>query len=157
MYGISSIQTAVNSQYELNCPICQSQMILGESNKGGLYWKCSNCDYGRDFKQQYPKDGILRCQCGGSYRFVMKNQPRWVCTDNPKHYQVMRKGDLRLEKMAALIHTKKERKAVDAYFEAKAKEREEKRKSSGYTANKNLADNPAEEPKQLSLADLGLI
>ena len=38
----------------------------------------------------------------------------------------MREGDLRLEKMAALIPNKKERKIVDKYFSDKRKEREKK-------------------------------
>lgn len=158
MYGISNIQTAIDSQYELSCPICKSPMNLGESDKGGLYWKCSNCDYGRDFKQQYPVDGILRCQCGGLYQFAMKNQPRWVCSNNPKHYQIMRKGDLKLEKMAALIPTKRDRKAVDAYFEAKAKDREEKKRSTSTSAATSIAvSRPVGEGEQLSFADLGLM
>ncbi len=150
------IQSVTDKQYELICPICHGQMNLGESDKGGLYWKCSNCDYGRDLKQQYPVDGILRCQCGGLYRFAMKNQPRWACTNNPKHYHIVKKGDLRLKKMAALIPTNRERNAVDAYFESKKKNRPEKK--NGSTSNKEKEpDTPEEEVKQLTFEDLGLI
>ena len=46
----------------------------------------------------------------------MKNQPRLVCRNDPKHYQIIRFGDLKLPQMAAKIPTKKERKAVEAYF-----------------------------------------
>jgi len=155
MYGIPNIEKAIDSRYELSCPICHSQMNLGESDKGGLYWKCSNCDYGRDFKQQYPVDGILRCKCGGLYKFVMKNQPRWVCSVNPKHYQIMRKGDLKFEKMAALIPTKRERKAVDAYFEGKVKAREEKKR--GNTKKNTTQSVNIAEGEQLSLTDFGLM
>ena len=48
------------SQYELLCPICNNDMIIGESDKGGLYWRCPNCDFSRDFKQQYPVDGVIK-------------------------------------------------------------------------------------------------
>ena len=154
MYSIPNIQTAIDSTYELSCPICQSQMIYGESDKGGYYWKCSNCDYGRDFKQQYPIGGVLTCHCGSSYHFDMKNQPRWVCDSNPRHYQIMRKGDLKLEKMAALIPTKKDRKAVDAYFEAKAKEKERKKKTS---SKKAVPKAEVEEARQLKLSDFGIM
>ena len=54
----------------------------------------------------------------------MKNEPRWVCSENPKHYQKVRESDLKLEKMVALIPTKIARKEVEKYFAQKRKERE---------------------------------
>lgn len=100
--------------FELGCPICGGEMELNEAT--GLYWKCSACDYTRNANQQYPKDGVIRCDCGGEYAFSMKTQPRWVCKNNPKHYQKMREGDLMLGKMAALIPTMKAKREVEQYF-----------------------------------------
>lgn len=125
MFGINEINTAVekttqtDDEKELVCPICGGEMLICESDNGGIYWRCENKDYSRQPEQQYPKDGLLRCKCGAPYVFSMKSQPRWVCSENPKHYQIMRFGDLKLEKMAALIPTKKERREVDKYFKEK--------------------------------------
>lgn len=55
------------------------------------------------------------------YVFAMKNEPRWVCSEDSRHYQKMRESDLRLEKMAALIPTKAARSQVNKYFFAKKK------------------------------------
>ena len=96
-------------------------MIVKESNEGGIYWQCIAGDYSRNAEQQYPLDGILRCKCGAPYVFAMKNEPRWVCTADSRHYQKMRESDLKLEKMAALISTKAARSEVDKYFFAKKK------------------------------------
>lgn len=114
--GIPQLQTAVSQKDELQCPICGGEMLLLEGDNG-VFWKCINGDYSRDMEQPYPRDGVLRCRkCGGEYEFSMKNEPRWVCMENSKHYQKMRASDLRLEKMVAKIPTKRERKAVDDYF-----------------------------------------
>ena len=104
-----------NNAYEQECPICKSEMLIRESDAGGIYWLCANGDYSRSAEQPYPKDGILRCKCGAPYKFAMKNEPRWVCSVNPKHYQKMRKNDLNLVKMAALI-PKEDRGKVYTYF-----------------------------------------
>lgn len=61
--------------------------------------------------------------------FAMKNEPRWVCSEDSRHYQKMRESDLRLEKMAALIPTKAARSQVNKYFFAKKKEIEAKKKA----------------------------
>ena len=58
----------------------------------------------------------------------MKNEPRWVCSEDSWHYQKMRESDLRLEKMAALIPTKAARSQVNKYFFAKKKEEIEAKK-----------------------------
>ena len=50
----------------------------------------------------------------------MKNEPRWVCTENPKHYQKVNKSDLKLTKMLALI-SKADQKRVQKFFEEKQK------------------------------------
>lgn len=155
-YGVSGLESAIEAHYELFCPICHGQMIIGESDKGGIYWKCPECNYTRDIKQQYPIDGVMRCHCGGTYSFVMKNQPRWVCNENPKHYQIVKKADLRLEKMASLIKSKDDRVAVDAYFESKAKEKDEHTNYESAFKTENTP-NPIGETIQLSFADLGLM
>jgi hypothetical protein len=59
----------------------------------------------------------------------MKNEPRWVCSEDSRHYQKMRESDLKLEKMAALIPTKTARSQVNKYFFAKKKELEAKKKT----------------------------
>ena len=128
IFDIEHICKAVENTYEQICPICGSEMLVRESDDGGIYWQCVEGDYSRDAAQQYPLDGILRCKCGAPYKFAMKNEPRWVCTNDPKHFQKMRESDLKLKKMAELIPTKAARKEVDKYFAQKRKEREAKRK-----------------------------
>ena len=59
----------------------------------------------------------------------MKNEPRWVCSADSRHYQKMRESDLKLEKMAALIPTKAARSEVNKYFFAKKKALEAKKKA----------------------------
>lgn len=119
LFDIAHICGAIENAYEQKCPICGEEMIVKESSEGGIFWQCVAGDYSRDVTQQYPFDGVLRCKCGATYGFSMINEPRWVCSENPRHYQKMRKNDLKLEKMAALIPTKTARKAVDRYFAQK--------------------------------------
>lgn len=123
LFGIEHLCGATENDYELKCPICGGEMLAKEGADGGVYWECSEGDYSRNVKQQYPVDGILRCQCGAPYLFSMKKEPRWVCSENSKHYRKMRESDLKLEKMAALIPTKKARAEVDKYFAEKRKTR----------------------------------
>jgi ssDNA-binding Zn-finger/Zn-ribbon topoisomerase 1 len=115
LFDIDHLSDAVNNAYEQECPICRGEMLIRESDEGGIYWLCANGDYSRNAEQPYPKDGILRCKCGAPYKFAMKNEPRWVCSINPKHYQKMRKNDLNLVKMATLI-PKEDRGKVYTYF-----------------------------------------
>ena len=126
IYNIEHLCDVVHSTCERNCPICGEEMLVQESDEGGVFWKCINGDYSRSANQPYPVDGIMRCKCGAPYLFAMKNEPRWICSENPKHYQKMREQDLKLEKMAELIPTKKARKEVDRYFASKKKEQEKK-------------------------------
>ena len=137
-------------------------MQIGESDTGGIYWFCESKDYSRKANQQYPSDGILRCHCGAPYKFEMKNQPRWVCTADPKHYQIMREGDLKLPKMLALIPTKKALKEVEKYFKDKRaasgkahplKKPTAKTPSPKKPGAKNAALQP-EEADQISLFDI---
>lgn len=121
LFNIEHICGAIENTYEQRCPVCGEEMIVKESNEGGIYWQCVAGDYSRNAEQQYPLDGILRCKCGAPYVFAMKNEPRWVCTADSRHYQKMRESDLKLEKMAALISTKAARSEVDKYFFAKKK------------------------------------
>ena len=121
LFDIEHICNAVENAFEQKCPICGAEMIVKEGDEGGIYWQCVEGDYSRNANQQYPVDGILRCKCGAPYVFVMKNEPRWVCSADSKHYQKMRESDLKLEKMLALIPTKTARKEVDKYFAMKRK------------------------------------
>lgn len=123
IFDIEHICNAIENTYEQKCPICGYEMIIKESDDGGIYWQCVAGDYSRNAAQQYPLDGILRCKCGAPYVFAMKNEPRWVCSEDSRHYQKMRESDLKLEKMAALIPTKTVRKEVDRYFAQKREER----------------------------------
>lgn len=129
LFDIEHICNAIENTYEQKCPICGDEMIVKESDEGGIYWQCVAGDYSRNVAQQYPLDGILRCKCGAPYVFAMKNEPRWVCSEDSRHYQKMRESDLRLEKMAALIPTKAARSQVNKYFFAKKKEIEAKKKA----------------------------
>ena len=129
LFDIEHICNAIENTYEQKCPICGDEMIVKESDEGGIYWQCVAGDYSRNVAQQYPLDGILRCKCGAPYVFAMKNEPRWVCSEDSRHYQKMRESDLKLEKMAALIPTKAARSQVNKYFFAKKKEIEAKKKA----------------------------
>ncbi|SEP55767.1 AAA domain-containing protein [Butyrivibrio sp. TB] len=164
LYGIPKIQTAIDNEYELKCPICSGNMFLGEADKGGFYWKCAACGYSRSMDQQYPVDGILRCHCGSTYHFDMKNQPRWVCDENRKHYQKMRYGDLRLEKMKTLL-SDKDLKRVESYFAEKKEEfntlKKEKTQKQALkkeeVINKTTPNKKNKIEGQITLADLGLM
>ena len=134
LFDIEHICGAIENQHEQKCPICGDEMLVKESDDGGIYWQCSSGDYSRNAAQQYPLDGILRCKCGAPYVFAMKNEPRWICSEDSKHYQKMRESDLKLEKMAALIPTKTARREVDKYFAQKKKDIESKKKAT--TSNK---------------------
>lgn len=129
LFDIEHICGAIENTYEQKCPICGDEMIVKESDEGGIYWQCVAGDYSRNVAQQYPLDGILRCKCGAPYVFAMKNEPRWVCSEDSRHYQKMRESDLKLEKMAALIPTRAARSEVNKYFFAKKKELEAKKKA----------------------------
>lgn len=150
LFDIEHICGAIEHQYEQECPICGEEMIVKESDEGGIYWQCVSGDYSRSVAQQYPIDGILRCKCGAPYLFTMKNEPRWVCSENSKHYQKMRESDLKLEKMAALIPTKKARREVDRYFAQKKKTLESQKKSASMR-NSNSVTKSKNEPAQLNL------
>lgn len=129
LFDIDHICGAIENAYEQKCPICGHEMIVKESAEGGIYWECMEGDYSRNAAQQYPVDGILRCKCGAPFIFAMKNEPRWVCSEDSRHFQKMRESDLKLEKMAALIPTKASRKEVDRFFAQKRQERNKKKKS----------------------------
>lgn len=121
---IDYLVKALDSSYETKCPICGGEMLIAESEGGGIYWKCVTGDYSRNKDQQYPVDGILRCaKCDSPFVFAMKKQPRWVCTADSKHYQFLRKNDLKLPNMAALV-SKADKKRVQEYFEELAKKKE---------------------------------
>ncbi len=113
---IDYLVKALENTYETKCPICGGEMLIAESEDGGIYWKCINEDYSRNKEQQYPVDGVLRCsKCNSPFVFSMKNKPRWVCTADSKHYQYLRKNDLKLPQMAALL-SHADKKRVMEYF-----------------------------------------
>ena len=105
IFDIDYILEATNYVDELKCPLCGKDMIMAESDTAGFYWRCSDkdgCGWSRRPEEQYPRDGKLVCpKCGGAYSFTMKNEPRWVCEN--QHYRMVRKTDLRLNKMRELI------------------------------------------------------
>ena len=165
LYGIPKIQIAIENEYELKCPICSGNMFLGEADKGGFYWKCASCGYSRSMDQQYPVDGILRCHCGSTYHFDMKNQPRWVCDENRKHYQKMRYGDLRLVKMKALLSSD-DLKKVESYFAEIRKEEpdtpvkenpKEQKPQKEEVKKKTTTKKNTNTEGQISLTDLGFM
>ena len=123
LFDIPHICGVVENANEQKCPICQGEMLLKESDEGGIYWQCTNGDYSRNALQQYPHDGVLRCKCGAPYVYVMKNEPRWVCLEDSRHFQKMRESDLKLPQMAALIPTKSELKKVEQFFATKRKDK----------------------------------
>lgn len=146
------IEVAQNAKEQI-CPICGSEMLVAESDSGGFYWTCENRDYTRQPTQQYPSDGIIRCKCGAPYTFAMKNQPRWVCSADPSHYQLMRENDLKLEKMLALI-PKNEQKIVFKYFTDRRKAREAvnpKKKAKKKTGKTKVTSDIKKENAQISL------
>ncbi len=117
LFDIDYLINALDNNHETKCPICGSEMLIAESEDGGIYWKCIAGDYSRNKDQQYPADGILRCvKCNSPFVFSMKKQPRWVCKADSKHYQLLRKNDLKLPQMAALL-SNSEKKSVQDYFE----------------------------------------
>lgn len=150
--SLHSICDIVAHSYVQKCPVCGGELLLKESAQGGVYWACVNNDYTRNPSQEYPTDGLLRCsKCGAPYLFSMKKEPRWVCSKNPRHFQKMRRNDLKLEKMAALIPTKAARKKVDDFFAQKGKEIGRKPSSpSGEKANLPIS-NAFGEDDQLKL------
>jgi len=114
--NVDSVLETINKSYEKHCPICDGEMLIKEGKHGGIYWECVNKDYSRSIDQPYPLDGILRCYCGAPYCFSIKNEPRWVCSKNPKHrWQKMRESDLKFVKMAALL-TQTEMEKVNEFF-----------------------------------------
>ena len=140
-FNIDSLSSVAIKTNEGICPICGGEMIIRESDGSGIYWQCINKDYSRSPKEIYPEDGLFRCaKCGNEYRFEMKNEPRWICTENPKHYKKVRKGDLRLEKMVSLI-PKTQLKQVLAFFE----------QSKSVKDKVNISDGSEDTSEQLSM------
>ena len=114
---IKYLVDAVNNDYETKCPFCGGEMLIKESPKGGIYWQCVEKDYVREKDYPFPVDGMLHCaKCNSPFKFAMKTKPYWVCTADSKHYQLLRKNDLKLPQMAALL-SNSEKKSVQDYFE----------------------------------------
>ena len=75
LFSVECICRAIEKPYEQKCPIGVEEMIVRESAEGGIYR-----------------------ECGANFRFSMKNEPRWVCSQECGKYRKMREGDLKLEK-----------------------------------------------------------
>lgn len=159
-FFVQHINEVASTDDEQTCPVCGGELNLCDSDSGGVYWRCINEDYTRDVKQQYPRDGLFRCpKCGVPYEFSMINEPRWVCPNNSKHFQKMRRADLQLEKMAALIPTKKARQQVEKYFDehtkgkvkTTSKKKPSAKKKTTSQKNTSTKKNSSIDTKQLSL------
>lgn len=127
IFDIQHILEATDNKDERKCPICGKEVIMAESDTSGYYWRCSDkegCGWSRRPEEQYPHDGKLVCpKCGGEYSLSMKNEPRWVCQDNPRHYRKLRRSDMKLVKMWENV-PKLTVKEVEDYFKTLAKEKE---------------------------------
>ena len=127
IFDIQHILEATDDEEERKCPICGKEVIMAESDSAGYYWRCSDkegCGWSRRPEEQYPHDGKLVCpKCGGEYSLSMKNEPRWVCENNPRHFRKIRKSDLKLVKMWENV-PKRTVKEVEDYFKTLAKEKE---------------------------------
>ncbi len=84
-------------------------------NSTHTYWRNENNHNFRNNGNLSSQNKVLRCHCGGSYVFSMKNQPRWICVNNPHHYKIIKESDLQLPRMIALIPIN-ERAKVYRYF-----------------------------------------
>jgi hypothetical protein len=155
-YDIEYIIDVSSKSKELECPICGDEILAKESNSGGIYWGCTNKDFSRNKDQPYPYDGELKCRkCNSKFVYNRKSQPRWVCSENPRHYQIVRESDLKLEKMLALIPSKKELKEIKKYFSEKRKKKEKKsKKSSAKKKNQKSKKQDKNNDGQLSINDL---
>ena len=103
IFDIQHIIDTTDDDEEQKCPICGKEVIMAESDSAGYFWRCSDkegCGWSRRPEEQYPHDGKLVCpKCGGAYSFSMRNEPRWVCMNNPRHYRKIRRSDLKLVRM----------------------------------------------------------
>lgn len=127
IFDIQHILDATDDEEEQRCPICGKEVIMAESDLAGFYWRCSDkeeCGWSRRTEEQYPHNGKLVCpKCGGAYSFSMRNEPRWICENNPKHYRIIRKPDLRLVKMWESV-PKTTFKIVETYLNTNTKSRQ---------------------------------
>lgn len=100
--NIECLVGIVHAKENQNCPVCKKEMLAAESDSGGIYWTCSECDYSRNSDEPPPIDGELCCpKCGEAISFKMINQPRWICKYG--HYRKARRSDLMLPKMLAKV------------------------------------------------------
>lgn len=127
IFDIQHILEVTDDEEERKCPICGKEVIMAESDSAGYYWRCSDkegCGWSRQPEEQYPHDGKLVCpKCGGEYSLSMKNEPRWICENNPRHYRKIRRSDLKLVKMWEGV-PKKTVTEVEDYFKALAEQEE---------------------------------
>lgn len=100
MYDIEHILPAAFDDAQRKCPICGGEMVVRDSDDGGYYWSCVNKDFSRNTTQPHPVDGVLKCRkCGGDLEYSRKNEPRWVCVRDRKHYQKLGRYDIALSAM----------------------------------------------------------
>lgn len=138
IYDINHIDTAVENKYELKCPICGGEMLVKETDDGGIYWACENNDYTRSKDKPYPIDGVFRCHCGEPYVFSMVNQPRWICPNKScGGYMAIKEGHLKFDKMVALIPKNRMKDVLNHL----AKQKKEKEKSEKEKEKKNTTKN----------------
>ena len=127
MEDIEHIIEAATDGFQMFCPICGKEMIMAESDTAGYYWRCTDkegCGWSRRPEEQYPHDGKLVCpKCSGEYSLSMKNEPRWLCENNPRHYRKIRKSDLKLAKMWEAV-PQRTIKEVESYLNRMTKDKE---------------------------------
>ena len=90
------------------CPVCGCEMMAAEGADQPYYWRCVNKDcFTRGIDEPHPVDGVIRCSnsgCNARVEFgYWGNDPHWRCMANRQHRQKIRKANLRLPKMAALV------------------------------------------------------
>lgn len=119
MLKIPYLLSISQDKEQLQCPICHKDLILKTSTTG-WYWNCENDDFKLDDSQSYPKDGMISCKkCGAPLRYQRKKQPRWECTQDPRHYQQINRADLLLPGMRSLISPESEFSELEKYFREK--------------------------------------
>lgn len=152
LLNIQDVLDTIYSKEELKCPICGKEVIMAESDSAGYYWRCidkDGCEWSRKPNEPHPIDGKLVCpKCGGEYVLSMKNEPRWICVANSRHYRKIRMADLKLVKMWENV-PKKTVKEVEDYFKilTKGDKTEKLKKKPKQQSKKNKTKTKVSKPK----------